>query len=96
VLMRLTGHLPRPCRSSRMFCLCAIAVVPCAAPLRVEELRDLAAEGITEKYLTQLALVYVWLVMDGERSVTKRLAEIVGKSPETIKIHLKERANKIC
>ena len=73
-----------------MFCLCAVAVVPCAAPLRVEELRDLAAEGITEKYLTQLALVYVWLVMDGERSVTKRLAEIVGKSPETIKIHLKE------
>ena len=62
----------------------------------MEELRDLAAEGITEKYLTQLALVYVWLVMDGERSVTKRLAEIVGKSPETIKIHLKERANKIC
>ena len=54
------------------------------------ELRSLVAVGITDEYLATLAQTYVRLVMTGEKSVIRRLAELVDKSPETIKIHLKE------
>lgn len=54
------------------------------------ELRSLVANGITDEYLATLAQTYVRLVMTGEKSIVRRLAELVDKSPETIKIHLKE------
>ncbi|NMN93556.1 hypothetical protein [Antrihabitans stalactiti] len=57
---------------------------------RAQRLQKLVAVGITDEYLAWLAKTYVALVSEGERSVTARLAELVDKKPETIKIHLKE------
>lgn len=57
---------------------------------RAQRLQKLLAGGITDEYLAWLGRTYVTLVSDGEESVTARLAELVDKKPETIKIHLKE------
>ena len=54
-----------------------------------QRLQGLVSDGITDEYLAALADTYVTLVSEGEASVTTSLAELVGKKPETIKIHLK-------
>jgi hypothetical protein len=49
----------------------------------------LGSSGVSDRYLVLLADAYVRLVTSGEPKVTARLAEIVGKSPETIRAHIK-------
>ena len=50
--------------------------------------RILGRDGVSEGYLANLANVYVQLVRTGERSIAAKLAEITGRSPDTIKQHL--------
>lgn len=52
-------------------------------------LRELVAEGVTDKYLAYLSSVYVGMVRAGESRITVKLAEATGKKPDTIKAHLK-------
>lgn len=55
----------------------------------IEYLRLAAADrSITDEYLVGLAAAYVELVKRREPNVTAKLAEITGKAPETIRIHL--------
>lgn len=56
---------------------------------RSEKLRALVSQGLTDEYLAHLAEAYVYLVRTGERSVAGKLAEMTGKSPDTVKQHLK-------
>lgn len=44
--------------------------------------------GVSDGYLALLAEAYVALVGSGERSVAKKLAEMTGRSPDTMKQHL--------
>lgn len=50
--------------------------------------RALENEGVSEVYLAQLAEAYVFLVQSGERSTAAQLAEMTGRSPDTVKQHL--------
>lgn len=52
-------------------------------------LKDRIDKGVNESYLAWLSLAYVYLVNAGEDSVTRNLAELVGRQPETIRAHLK-------
>ncbi|WP_280179886.1 hypothetical protein [Nocardia cyriacigeorgica] len=55
----------------------------------IEYLRLAAADrSISDEYLAGLASAYVELVKAREPNVTAKLAEIAGKAPETIRIHL--------
>ncbi|WKN58391.1 hypothetical protein R1X32_17125 [Rhodococcus opacus] len=56
---------------------------------RAKILHVLLPYGITDEYLAVLAQAYIVLVDSGENAVTKRLAEITGRAPETIRAHLK-------
>ncbi|MEE3852780.1 Rrf2 family transcriptional regulator [Gordonia sp. LSe1-13] len=53
-----------------------------------EQLRLSLEGGVTEHYLARLAEAYVFLVQSGERSTATRLAEMTGRSPDTVKQHL--------
>ncbi|SHK32987.1 hypothetical protein SAMN05443637_10543 [Pseudonocardia thermophila] len=53
-------------------------------------LRKALSHGVDDRYLAILAAEYVHLVVTGERAVTAALAEMVGRSPETVRAHLKE------
>lgn len=56
---------------------------------RAEGLQEtLARDGVSEGYLALLAEAYVSLVHSGERSVAAKLAEMTGRSPDTMKQHL--------
>ena len=56
---------------------------------RAEQLqRILGRDGVSEGYLAYLAEAYVFLVRTGERSVAAKLAEMTGRSPDTMKQHL--------
>ncbi|OLT82490.1 hypothetical protein [Mycobacteroides chelonae] len=62
--------------------------------LRTEQLqRVLGREGVSDGYLANLADAYVHLVRSGERSVAVKLADMTGRSSDTIKQHL-HRARK--
>lgn len=50
----------------------------------------LSDQGVSDEYLANLADAYVRLVMNGDRSVTKSLAGMIDRSPETVKLHLKQ------
>lgn len=55
----------------------------------IEYLRLSAADrSITDEYLVGLGAAYVELVKVREPNVTAKLAEITGRAPETIRIHL--------
>lgn len=55
-----------------------------------ERLKELLQnEGVSEKYLAYLASVYVGMVKAGERGITSKLADAIGRRPDTIKAHLK-------
>jgi hypothetical protein len=57
--------------------------------LRAAELRRvLDRDGVTDTYLALLAYSYVHLTRAGERSVSKKLAVMTGRSPDTVKQHL--------
>ncbi|WP_051055278.1 hypothetical protein [Rhodococcus opacus] len=56
---------------------------------RAKILHVLLPYGITDEYLAVLAQAYIVLVDSGESAVTKRLSEITGRAPETIRAHLK-------
>src|SRR5690606_18496541 len=58
-----------------------------AVGMHPARLRELVGQGISDAYLAHLAQAYVDLVRLGEQSVTAKLAEMVGKSPETIRQH---------
>lgn len=59
------------------------------AQLRAGQLRQiLDRDGVTDTYLAFLANAYVQLTRAGERSVAKKLAEMTGRSPDTVKQHL--------
>ncbi|WIM87716.1 hypothetical protein PT015_23275 [Candidatus Mycobacterium wuenschmannii] len=59
------------------------------ATLRDAQLRKvLERDGVTDTYLALLANAYIQLTRAGESSVSKRLAEATGRSPDTIKQHL--------
>lgn len=53
-------------------------------------LNHLRGHGLTDSYLTQLSRVYIVLVNDGVSNVSAALAEMIDKSPNTVKAHLKE------
>jgi len=56
---------------------------------RAEQLQQLLArDGVSEEYLAFLAEAYLVLVQFGERSVAATLAEMTGRSPDTMKQHL--------
>jgi hypothetical protein len=60
-----------------------------AERFRAEQLqRILGHDGVSEGYLAYLAEAYVFLVRAGERSVAAKLAEMTGRSPDTMKQHL--------
>lgn len=57
--------------------------------LRKDQLRKiLERDGVTDTYLAFLANAYVQLSRTGERSIAKNLAEMTGRSPDTMKQHL--------
>jgi hypothetical protein len=57
--------------------------------LRADQLRQiLERDGVTDTYLAFLANAYVQLTRAGERSVARKLAEMTGRSPDTMKQHL--------
>ena len=57
--------------------------------VRAEQLqRILGRDGVSDGYLAFLAEAYVFLVRRGERSVAAKLAEMTGRSPDTMKQHL--------
>jgi hypothetical protein len=59
------------------------------AQLRAGQLQQiLDRDGVTETYLAFLANAYVQLTRVGERSVAKKLAQMTGRSPDTMKQHL--------
>lgn len=59
------------------------------AQLRAGQLQQiLNRDGVTNTYLAFLANAYVQLTRAGERSVAKKLAEMTGRSPDTMKQHL--------
>jgi hypothetical protein len=54
-----------------------------------EQLQEiLARDGVSDGYLGYLAEAYTFLVRSGERSVAGKLAEMTGRSPDTMKQHL--------
>lgn len=53
-------------------------------------LRDAVNRGVNEHYLAVLSAAYVDTVRHGGTGVTATLAELVGRSPETVRAHLKE------
>lgn len=56
---------------------------------RAERLRRLLdRDGVSEGYLGHLAEAYTHLVRSGERSIAGKLAEMTGRSPDTMKQHL--------
>lgn len=57
---------------------------------RAEKLKLLLYQGLSDEYLAEISRVYVSLVMRGEKSITKTIAELIGKSPDTAKMHLRE------
>lgn len=57
--------------------------------VRAEQLRRiLDRDGVTETYLAFLANAYVNLTRSGERAVSGKLADMTGRSPDTMKQHL--------
>lgn len=57
--------------------------------VRAQQLRRiLERDGVTELYLAFLANAYAQLTRAGERSVASKLAEMTGRSPDTMKQHL--------
>jgi hypothetical protein len=52
-------------------------------------LRAAAGHGVTDAYLAALSAAYVHLANEGHPSITAALADMAGKAPETIRIHLK-------
>jgi DNA-binding transcriptional ArsR family regulator len=50
--------------------------------------RILDTEGVSEGYLGYLAEAYVLLVRSGEQSVAAKLAEMTGRSRDTVRQHL--------
>lgn len=50
--------------------------------------RILDRDGVTDEYLAYLANAYVQLTRAGERSVSGKLAEMTGRTPDTVRQHL--------
>ncbi|MFE0138610.1 hypothetical protein ACFWY6_44805 [Streptomyces sp. NPDC059037] len=53
-----------------------------------KDLRESLAAGVSDKYLSQLASVYITVVERGQSGPLVHLAEMIGKSASTIKGHL--------
>ncbi|MFE3763773.1 hypothetical protein ACFXPI_18695 [Streptomyces sp. NPDC059104] len=50
----------------------------------------LAAEGVSERYLATLAVAYAAMAESGAPAPVPRLAQLIGRRPETVKDHLKK------
>lgn len=55
---------------------------------RAERLRAALAEGVTDEYLALLASAYVSTTNRGQEKPLEHLAEMIGKTPSTVKGHL--------
>ncbi|MGV9540330.1 hypothetical protein ACWDSF_03280 [Nocardia beijingensis] len=55
---------------------------------RAERLRDAATQGVTDEYLALLASAYVSATNRGQAKPLDYLAQMVGKTPSTVKGHL--------
>lgn len=69
-------------------------LMPMQETWRTERLRQLLeVDGVREPYLAQLAETYIGMVMFGDTAVSDTLAEMTGRSRDTVRQHL-HRARK--